>query len=59
MWPSHTPEKKNVKIFEDHRPISIFSMVVLAHAQGTSPWNMLVFSKHGLGWGGMLTFMLR
>ena len=29
------------------------SLVVFAHAQGMAPWNMLVFSKHGLGWGGV------
>ena len=28
-------------------------VLVLAHAQGTAPWTMLVLSKHGLGWGGM------
>ena len=27
-------------------------MVVIAHAPGTAPWNLPIFSNRCLGWGG-------
>ena len=33
--------------------VVVAAAVVFGHAQGTAPWNMFVFSKHGLWWGGV------